>query len=59
MSTKVGGDYTGEVKQGLRQGKGELFMANCDRYDGEWVNNKKEGQGNYYYHNGELYKGTW
>ena len=36
------------------------FLANGNRYEGEWQNNMKNGFGKFfYYEKGQLYEGVW
>ena len=53
------GRYEGEVKNGLREGKGIYYHNNGDRYEGDWRNGKQEGKGIYYYNSGSRYEGDW
>jgi len=53
-----GDKYVGEIKNGLRNGKGTMYYINQDKYEGEWKNNKMEGTGTYLFHqDGSEYKG--
>ena len=50
--------YIGEIKNGIRQGKGILYDQNGNiKYEGEFVNDKFEGNGKYIWENGEYYIG--
>ena len=40
-------------------GKGFLFYADGDRYEGEWKDGRMHGKGSYYYGNGDKYEGEW
>jgi hypothetical protein len=35
------------------------YLANGDRYDGDYVDDKRHGHGVYYYANGSHYEGEW
>jgi hypothetical protein len=39
------GDFEGEMKDGVRDGKGVLQWTNGDKYEGEFKNGFREGQG--------------
>jgi len=41
---KGGDTYVGEIKDGLRNGKGKM-VKKTETYDGEWSNNLKHGHG--------------
>ena len=49
--------YSGQVVNGLREGKGIMYWNDGDIYDGEFKNDKAEGKGIYYYPNGDRYEG--
>jgi len=53
------GRYEGEVKNGLREGKGIYYHNNGGRYEGDWKNDKREGKGIEYYNNGDRYEGDF
>ena len=63
--TKYYGDakYVGELKNGIREGKGVLYLNDGNRYEGEFKNDKKEGKGIYYWNSGlwkgDRYEGDW
>jgi hypothetical protein len=43
--------YEGELKNGLRDGKGVWYKSNGTiKYDGEWQKNKQCGYGVFYYY---------
>ena len=53
-----GDKYVGEIKNGLRNGKGTMYYINKDKYEGEWKNDKMEGTGTYtFYLDGSEYIG--
>ena len=53
-----GDKYIGEIKNGLKNGKGTMYYNNKDKYEGEWKNDKMEGTGTYTFHiDGSEYKG--
>ena len=54
-SVKYSGAYAGGQKNGL----GQIWYPNGDRYYGLWEANKKSGEGTYYYKNGDVYSGNW
>lgn len=51
--------YTGDWKNGQRDGSGTMFYSNEDRYDGKWERNSPCGQGRMIYKNGDVYVGQW
>ena len=55
-----GHNYTGDLKDGKRDGIGKYNYPNGDTYEGMWVNNKKEGEGILTYNNDRYtYIGTF
>ena len=46
--------YIGEVKNGLQDGRGKVFVDNVLRYDGDWKNGNFNGIGKYYNEDGKL-----
>ena len=57
--------YEGEIRYGLRHGKGVYSyyrLANgsvCNVYDGQWQDGKKHGRGKMTYTSGNVYEGEW
>ena len=51
--------YTGDWKDGKKNGQGTYTFANGDTYSGEWDGDKKNGQGIYTFANGDKYIGDW
>lgn len=51
--------YSGEWRNGLRQGYGDAVYSNGDSYYGEWSDDKYHGVGRYRYANGDVYDGDW
>ena len=51
--------YIGEFKNGLSEGKGELFLPNGEYYKGEFSNNKCHGKGEYHFLNKKIFKGNF
>ena len=51
--------YSGEWKNGRRNGKGRLSYANGGEYWGEWVDDRKEGRGVYRQPNGDSVEGEF
>ena len=55
--------YEGELRAGLKHGKGVKVWANGDRYEGGFVEDRKEGAGTYIWGRGpwagERYEGTY
>ena len=59
-----GEKYSGEMKNGLKDGKGILYYSkdleiNEKIYEGDWKNDKREGKGIMFWKNGETYRGEW
>lgn len=50
---------SGEFKDGLRSGKGQLRYPGGAVYDGEWENDVRHGTGKYDYADGTNYQGEW
>jgi len=40
-----GEKYTGQIKNGMRNGEGICHYKNGDKYDGEWNNDLRDGKG--------------
>ena len=57
------GKYIGQVINGIREGKGILYLNNGNRYEGYWKNDNKNdnknGIGNMYLKKGDRYEGEW
>ena len=57
------GRYTGQVVNGLKEGKGIFYWNDGDRYEGDFRNGKSEGKGIYYYNKypfkGDKYEGDF
>ena len=51
--------YTGELKDGVQNGKGLQIWKDGAKYEGEWVNGKANGYGVFYHIDGDIYKGMW
>ena len=49
--------YQGEIKNGLRHGRGNCNYSNGDVYNGEFKNGRLEGTGVYQWSNGDAYNG--
>ena len=59
-----GEKYIGEIKNGLKDGKGILYYNKNDKnnrkkYEGNFKNDKREGKGIFYWNNGDKYEGDW
>ena len=58
--TSADGDtYTGEWKDGERNGQGTMTYADGDTYTGEWQDGNRHGQGTMTYAGGTTYTGDW
>ena len=53
-----GDEYSGDIKNFLRDGKG-VFKSDLETYDGEWKEDRKEGAGEVKYKNNTKYKGEF
>ena len=53
------GSYTGEMREGNRNGRGVSTDREGGRYDGDWRDNKRSGRGVYTWPDGRLYVGEW
>ena len=51
--------YKGELKDGIRHGKGTQIHPYGWKYKGEWKGGLFHGQGTYTWSNGEKYVGEW
>ena len=54
-----GSTYTGEMVNGLPNGKGKRTWADGHTYDGEFFNGREDGMGEHKYPNGEVYNGEF
>ena len=53
------GVYTGDIVNGLFDGKGKITLQTGQTYEGGFVKGKRSGEGTCSYPNGEKYKGSW
>ncbi len=58
------GEYIGEFKKGLRDGKGIFYYARNNEndrgiYEGDWKNDRIDGKGKMTWSTGEIYEGDW
>ena len=53
------GTYTGDWKDGKKNGQGTYTFANGDTYAGEWSGDEKNRQGTYTLATGDTYSGEW
>ena len=61
---KKGERYLGEIKNGLKEGKGIFYYNNDDKnkrvkYEGDFKKDKPEGKGIMYWSNGNMYEGDF
>ena len=57
---KNGNIYEGEIKDGMRNGKGVMIYKSGNKYVGEWKDDLKEGMGSMYYKKSRhIYKGEY
>jgi hypothetical protein len=48
------------LRNGKKEGYGEYFYSNGNKYEGQWMEDKKHGHGIYtYLLTGERYEGDW
>jgi hypothetical protein len=43
ITSMIGGEYAGDLKDGVREGRGCLTWSNEDFYDGEFKNGLRHG----------------
>ena len=55
----AGDKYTGDWKNGMRDGFGTYFYNGGSKYIGQYVQNSMTGQGTYYWAAGDKYVGEW
>ena len=53
------GQYIGEIKNGLRHGKGKMTYENGNIYSGDWIDDVFHGKGTYLKPNGQSMSGDW
>ncbi len=51
--------FSGDYKQGVRNGKGTLYLTNGERVDGSWSNGKLHGEAVVFKANGRAVQGRW
>ena len=51
--------YTGDWKDGKKNGQGTYTFANGDKYVGDWRSGKRNGQGTFIWPDGAKYVGEW
>ncbi|MFT5760159.1 MAG: hypothetical protein ACI9LM_004943 [Alteromonadaceae bacterium] len=54
-----GGSYTGEWRDGKRNGKGVFTWSDGSKYTGEWRDSERDGEGFLTWANGNKYTGEW
>ncbi|OMJ87827.1 hypothetical protein SteCoe_10391 [Stentor coeruleus] len=59
LTKEENGIYSGEMVNGIKNGKGKMIFINNEVYNGEWKNGKIEGYGKLYYKNGDYYIGCF
>ncbi|MCF8465092.1 MAG: hypothetical protein K9G41_09630 [Flavobacteriales bacterium] len=52
-------DYTGEWKDGKKDGKGVFRWENGMSYEGDWVADKRSGRGKFTWPNKQVFDGIW
>ena len=51
--------YTGQFRNGLREGRGKMTLPNAAFYEGQFSHGKFQGEGTMTYANGDKYVGAW
>lgn len=51
--------YAGDLREGVRHGKGIFKFRNGAEYDGQWIRGRMDGYGSYLWPDAKIYKGTW
>ena len=59
IQTDHGGSYTGDLRNGLRQGNGVIEFLDGKKYIGQWKNNLKHGFGMFIWPDGRQYIGNY
>ncbi|WP_417911949.1 MORN repeat-containing protein, partial [Candidatus Electronema sp. TJ] len=59
VKMKSGDSYTGEMKDNLPHGKGEITRADGSKYEGEFKDGERSGKGTLKFASGEVYSGEW
>ena len=59
VELEQGEQFTGTLKDGLPEGKGEIVYPNGDTYTGYFREGRKMGQGKYGFANGDSFNGFW
>ncbi len=59
LDPKAKTHYRGEMKNGVKQGRGVLKFSDGSEYDGEFINNKMTGKGKKKWADNRVYEGDW
>lgn len=59
ITLENGAVYTGEWKNGMRDGKGVQLWPDGSKYEGEWLEDKANGKGKLVHADGDIYDGSW
>lgn len=51
--------YSGEWKNGMRDGHGVQTWPDGSRYEGQWIEDKANGKGKLIHADGDIYEGDW
>ena len=51
--------YKGQMKNGLRHGRGTQVWTDGSKYEGEWRDDKTNGYGRLIHSDGDVYEGEW
>jgi hypothetical protein len=51
--------FKGQMKNGLRHGRGTQVWADGSKYEGEWRDDKTNGYGRLIHSDGDVYEGEW
>ena len=56
---RTGAKYSGNCRNGAREGFGVMIWKDGARYEGQWLNNKAHGFGKFIHADGDVYEGYW
>ncbi len=59
QTNRKGEVYEGDLRYGMREGRGTLRYGDGEVYEGQFRNNFPEGKGKLTKKNGDIYEGDW
>lgn len=59
ITLENGAIYSGEWKNGFRDGKGVQTWPDGSKYEGDWIEDKANGKGRLSHADGDIYEGDW